>query len=782
MSHRVLLTVLRVSWLVLVLSGLTGCGREQVHLKGPAGPVEATHPGGPGAMRFSFDATAGHTYRFTCRKGTLESFLLLARNEAGQEVARASLEPSDSEVSVEPRSALGGRVFIEVSTTGDGGSFSWRLEDVGPDDHGNTAPLATMLEAASQRFTGTLGHAGDVDFLGVEGQAGFTYRLSCQRAVVLPSGSWSVAAWDSRGARVSFAEHNLHSNSIAVDQRAATQEPLFFSVSSKVEAPLGSYSCSLDVLGRDDHGNDTRKATPIEPSAAPLPGAFEVPRDIDVFSVPLVAGHYYRSTCEAVTALSCDVSIQDPSGSRLFSHDSSQEGLFKALVTGTHFIELRSKQESRGSYRYQLQDAGPDDHGDTRETATALASSFAQTTGRIENASDVDVFSFEATQVGHVYRMRCGMAPNLMSWSILFRDEAGTQLAADPALYGEPAVAAVEVTSLGRYFIEVSWGKVLLPIVPYTCTLEDIGPEDHGDTVATATPFSTTVQARHETREDVDYFSFTAKAGHVYSVRCEGLTGCGVALLSAKGDAVNFALSPPWALKVPSDGTYVLAVGFNWYSTFLGSYSLTLEDIGPDDHGDTVATATPLSGGDSVMGWFHTGDRDTFSIQAPAGATYRLSCEGCYLNQLSSSDDAYLYNPFVSPYPPVIPFLLQAKRAGTVTVYASSVNGPSYTLTLEEVPDDHGDDAAHATPLTLGTKMDGTFETHLDSDCYSVTLTAGQQYRLSAPSALLLRAPDGTDIWYATFTAELSGTYSLCGGTGREDRTGPYWVLLEAAP
>ena len=520
--------------------------------------------------------------------------------------------------------------------------------------------------------------------------------------------------------------------------------------------------------GLDDHGNTSAEATPFNPSAGPLQGTFEYPEDIDVLSVPFQEGHYYRSACESQDT-GCYVYVLNASGERVFQHLAARDNLFKAPATGTHFIQLSG---TTGPWRHGLVDLGLDDHGDTRQKASPVPTS-GLAHGTLEVPIDTDVFSFSATHVGHVYRFCCDAVEGV-GFSLTLRDNTDSGPNVDSTLENPNTFASVtmELTAPGAYHVTVNAHSSPGQPVPYTCRVENLGPE-LGDTRADATPlpasFPVELPASLETRQDVDVFSFTATAGHIYSARCEAGTvrACRLRLLDASGALVEGTDSFAWTRQLTSGGTYFLEVRpDSLYDK--GTYTLRLADLGPDDHGNTPGTATPVTLGSSITGWNHPEDVDAFSFPATAESIYRVTCYPknpavtyCPM-ELHSPSEKTLRMSYANPSR----FDIDAGATETLTLLVNGLH-EGYTLKFEELGrDDHGDTNATATPLVLGTSVAGNIETVFDEDIFSISLTAGRTYQalpLDSNSFLtVVRGADGTALTKGSqgqFTPGEDGTY-----------------------
>ena len=117
--------------------------------------------------------------------------------------------------------------------------------------------------------------------------------------------------------------------------------------------------------------------------------------------------------------------------------------------------------------------------------------------------------------------------------------------------------------------------------------------------------------------------------------------------------------------------------------TGLASYLLRLEDVGPEDHGDTHTTATPLALGQTVRGSLElTGDRDLFALSLAARQRYVLTTDSTTVRfRVYAAAEAYV--ALTSSGPP--PFAFTTSGAGTYFVEVSDPgsNGVGTALPYE---------------------------------------------------------------------------------------------------
>ena len=309
----------------------------------------------------------------------------------------------------------------------------------------------------------------------------------------------------------------------------------------------------------------------------------------------------------------------------------------------------------------------------------------------------------------------------------------------------------VQVLDAGTYYLSISGFSIsgfFGDTGDYSLVVEEAAP-DHGNSIATATPVAigATVQGVL-TEGDEDYFEIPVPTdGFRLSVFTEGDTDTygtlfdrnGVSLSSDNdsGEAFNFHI-----VQALDAGTYYLSIsGFSFSGFFAGDtgdYSLVVEEAAPD-HGNSIATATPVAIGATVQGVLTEGDEDYFEIPVPTDG-FRLSVftegdtdtygtlfdrNGVSLSSDNDSGEAFNFH------------IVQALDAGT---YYLSISGFSfsgffagdtgdYSLVVEEAAPDHGNSIATATPVAIGATVQGVL-TEGDEDYFEIPVPT-DGFRLS---------------------------------------------------
>lgn len=367
---------------------------------------------------------------------------------------------------------------------------------------------------------------------------------------------------------------------------------------------------------------------------APLRFAF-VPRagrHYDLIVEPGTEGHILEMRDAAGVTLDYKVTW-DYGPSRLFSHFHWSGLTGNAVYT----VDVRpSYSEARFPFTFRFVEKGLDDHADLYVTATQWVPSEQPLTGITEHFGERDLHWFQ-TVAGNVYALACTFPTS--NWELSFRNQRGQN-------YGfAESTFSIEDTTQGGLAFKSPGGVFYAEVqeleaanAPYSCVLRDMGPEDHGDTVETATALpagTASVQAKMEVLSDSDVFSLAVLPRHHYRVSCtiDGRKMCDVTSAAPGGE---FS-SPPSSdrtrttFKASEATQFVRAqtsdgIPALWVE---GHYTLQFEDLGEDDYGDTLATATPLTGPvQAVPGRIpDTFDHDFFSFEATAGRSYQFGCD-----------------------------------------------------------------------------------------------------------------------------------------------------------
>lgn len=400
-----------------------------------------------------------------------------------------------------------------------------------------------------------------------------------------------------------------------------------------LEWSLGQTCASQSPETLDDDGSP-QAATPLEPSATAHTFTFDSSSDrsktdVDYFSFQGLAGHIYRATC---LGAGCQVEIQNEAKERLaFTYTLGDPVLAELSASGRYYVRAHTSSTFGGDYTLKLEDLGLDDVGDDRASALPRTPSAQSFSGLLETPTDVDAFVVQAT-AGRVYRFTCTV-PEGTRWELLWEES----IYAAPPAYANPstqprAEVSTLATSTGPLLarIRVSIHTPVAPFMHYLCWLEE-SLDDHAGTSAQATPLAlgAPVSAQVQWWGDVDVLAFAGPtpAEHLYRLTVSPAANSSAiefrdsASLPLSQSVVKGPESTVHTVKTRAAGALLVRI-----QGTPASYSLRLEDMGPEDHGDTQATATALEVGQTARGSVEVpADHDYFALSLAANQRYVLT-------------------------------------------------------------------------------------------------------------------------------------------------------------
>ena len=383
----------------------------------------------------------------------------------------------------------------------------------------------------------------------------------------------------------------------------------------------------VEEAAPDDHGNSIATATPVAIGAT-VQGVL-TEGDEDYFEIPVPTDGFRLSV---FTEGDRDTygTLFDRNGVSLSSDDDSGEAfnfhIVQVLDAGTYYLSIAGFFGDTGDYSLVVEEAAPDDHGNSIATATPVA--IGATVQGVLTGGDEDYFEIPVPTDG--FRLSVFTEGDTDTYGTLF-DRNGVSLSSDDDSGEAFNFHIVQVLDAGTYYLSIttSFFGFFGDTGDYSLVVEEAAPDDHGNSIATATPVAigATVQGVL-TEGDEDYFEIPVPTdGFRLSVFTEGDTDTygtlfdrnGVSLSSDhdSGEAFNFHI-----VQVLDAGTYYLSISSVFGDT--GDYSLVVEEAAPDDHGNSIATATPVAIGATVQGVLTEGDEDYFEIPVPTDG-FRLS-------------------------------------------------------------------------------------------------------------------------------------------------------------
>ena len=480
----------------------------------------------------------------------------------------------------------------------------------------------------------------------------------------------------------------------------------------------------VEEAAPDDHGNSIATATPVAIGAT-VQGVL-TEGDEDYFEIP-VATDGFRLSVFTEGDTDTYGTLFDRNGVSLSSDDDSGEAfnfhIVQVLDVGTYYLRIAGFSgffgDDTGDYSLVVEEAAPDDHGNSIATATPVA--IGATVQGVLTEGDEDYFEIPVATDG--FRLSVFTEGDTDTYGTLF-DRNGVSLSSDDDSGEAFNFHIVQVLDAGTYYLRIAGFSGFFgdDTGDYSLVVEEAAPDDHGNSIATATPVAigATVQGVL-TEGDEDYFEIpVATDGFRLSVFTEGDTDTygtlfnrnGVSLSSDddSGEAFNFHI-----VQVLDAGTYYLRIaGFSSsFGDATGDYSLVVEEAAPDDHGNSIATATPVAIGATVQGVLTEGDEDYFEIPVPTDG-FRLSVftegdtdtygtlfdrNGVSLSSDDDSGEAFNFH------------IIQALDAGTYYLRIAGFSGVfgdatgDYSLVVEEAaPGSRNAPSDTVSPKALGKK------------------------------------------------------------------------------
>jgi len=458
------------------------------------GAIQPPFRGNPDRDVFAMPTAAGHGYRVIVRAGTLPQVDVRLLDASGNPVRSRPVQAQDG-THLEFVSTEEAPRFISVAApegSSASGTYTYRLEDLGRDAHGDTLATATPLAVTNTPFPLALEFEGDEDVFTFRTESNQGFLFSCEGTDV------SLVLMDGAGATVDGASQ-WDSSRRGVSQLGLEASTWFVRVYSSTDEVLAAH-CQLEDLGRDDHANEPQGATPLTPSVS-VAGRLHGLNDVDVFSFFATSGHTYE--LQVSPSRAWRFRLTDADGKTL-AEPSWNRILHEATTTGTYYVQVLPDVSGVRDFEMKWDDLGRDDHGGTPETATP-AEVGETITGVIHTETDVDAIAVPL-DVDGVYRLTCtpdcSLATRLASTYVILQKV-------------EPGVWNVLAPFSGLATFFVSSGST--PDA-FTFRMEQVGTDDHGDVADHATPQSVPVNATgvFEVPSDSDFLVFPLEAGRTY--------------------------------------------------------------------------------------------------------------------------------------------------------------------------------------------------------------------------------------------------------------------------
>ena len=320
-------------------------------------------------------------------------------------------------------------------------------------------------------------------------------------------------------------------------------------------------------------------------------------------------------------------------------------------------------------------------------------------------------------------------------------------------IYVFPAESPVLSAASDRLAAEVNEGDQLLialraaedSLQSYTLQVDDLGVDDHGDTVAAATDVTSgSYPFRLETNTDVDVlrvndFAVDSAPEQPSAILLrteldEGQNPLGLQLRVGPVDRVGeFAYLGNARHPVDQAGAY--AVKLRALDGELLSGTLHVLALSGDDHGDQAEWATDLQVRRAVSAELAADDEDWFRLRAVGSQVYRVTLGG------APGRNVEVFSPLERlrwSLEDVGVYYVRGPLDSDAFLKVSGVAG-SYTLTVEDrdLQDEAGEGEDEALPLTPGEAFPAAIQFLGDQDrflfpafptggCWTITLSEGR--------------------------------------------------------
>ncbi|MCY1043656.1 hypothetical protein OV208_20220 [Corallococcus sp. bb12-1] len=435
-------------------------------------------------LRFAFVAQAGRHYDFIVEVET-EGYVLNLRDAAGVSLDYGVMEdgvPSWMPYTWHWSGFAANAVYtLEISAYSHDGRrpFAFRFVDTGPDDQADLFAFAAPWVPSAQPLTGISEHYYERDLLSFQTVAARVYAFTC----TFPTPYWEMAFVNRRDQEYAIAAYDIFFEEIREGSIAFKSPGGMFYASIKdftYPTTLAPYSCLLNDLGAEDHGDTMETATALPAGTASVQGKMETFMDRDVFSLRVVPQHHYRASCTEDGLMSCEILDAVPGGAFTRSTSERTTTTFKALQS-THYVSINLNaflvsRWVRQNYALQFEDLGEDDHGDTLATATPLTGPVQAITGRIPDSYDHDFFSFQAI-AGRRYRFGCDWkeTPGQVQLYAVVRDAQDNRVEVPREHVDARWTQTYTQLQTGTYSVDLM-AESEVALGDYACQFEDLGP------------------------------------------------------------------------------------------------------------------------------------------------------------------------------------------------------------------------------------------------------------------------------------------------------------------
>ncbi len=528
------------------------------------------------------------------------------------------------------------------------------------DDHGDVRSEATSLRVGPYTRNGVidLSNSLDKDYFSFAAKKGANYTfvvdaVKVDKVHVMIVDPEQLPAQESRGQVVTYS-----GTKTTIEWVARTADTYFVEVRGVVNPAngqflLGEYTIRMaeDLNYQDIHSDLSPGGTSIlvdnvyrgsiSPWAnLPIVADQTAGDDVDFFSFDAVRGVRYTAEVELGTSGGVSIAFAESTDDIEKTTDGIGNSLkwispadkrYHVRISGTKRV-----RNSLGFYSLKLTaDTSLQDlHSEERSGATAVNLGSAHQ-GAISPASDTDYFSLPAQRgVRYTVSADLGSSEGL---NIEIQDRYGARQASN---FSVGTTLEWLSNGDGEFLVVVSASTQVPDVIgSYALKVEaDTTTKDrYHDSADRASPisFGTVYQGAISPASDLDYLSFPAERGAVYTVQLTYGTAEAVDMAVKSQNsgneplARNFGASDAVRWVSPDENTYYVELSASPRNEDpTGTYSVRVDHDRSlrDRHSDEISTATRIGLGNTFTGAISPlDDRDYFHFAAERGFTYTVS-------------------------------------------------------------------------------------------------------------------------------------------------------------
>ncbi len=647
------------------------------------------------------------------------------------------------------------------SQTAELGSYTLTIQEI-TDDYSHDIKTQGTLSVGSP-ITGTLEETGDQDWFKVTLDANQTVQIDLEGTET------------GKGTLIDPLLSGLYNNAgILIDNTSdddggtGANSRLIFStidagdyfIAAKAYGDeMGSYQLTTTLI-TDDFSSSINSTGVFSNNTAA--GNIEYAGDTDWFKISLTAGQEISINLDADGSIDTFLrGIYTSNGTLMnnTTNDDSGEGtnsqlIFKANTTEDYFIAAGAYGDDVGSYQLNTALITNDDFSNSINTTAVFSDNSAA--GEINYAGDTDWFKVQLT-VGEqlLINLESTTADTFLHG---IYDSNGTIIqdtSDDDSGENTNSQLLFVAPSTGEYFIAA--GAYGSEVGNYTVTINS-QTDDYRDDSNTRglLDLNTPTTGIIETDGDSDWFKITLTENtDQLQVTLDNTNNLSLLnnIYNSNSEAIplTYNANNTQAVFSPVESEYFIDISGSQSSN---PYNLSIAEI---DYSATIATSGILTSNTTVTGSISSAtDIDWFKIELQANDQVLIDLEGADTDQGSLSDPLLLgiydHNGIIIDDITTdnietknddggegtnSRLAFRAEDAGIYYIAAGAYEGAtgSYTLKVQEHPDDYADNIKTQGLLNLDTPTIGILEISNDQDWFKLSLKAGEQVQIDLEGA-----------------------------------------------